>query len=741
MRIRQLTSVGVLILTLLLIVKSSAVAATFQQTTPLFQVQVLENANLREGPGESYPRIGGAKAGEQFDVVAENEAGDWYEIAAGYWISAALVQKVATIEALKSEQEPTPAKIIEPPQSPSQSTTQPVRLPDAHNPKKALVTTGIVDLAENELMRLGRGEIKDIAVSPDTRYFAVAASTGTWIYSFEQLDNGQLLRNTELSSAVAWSPDGQSLAVVNGDEDSDQTVSLINVADSTLLRSWGDVGEVWDISWSPNGQYVASCSGSFVDIRSAATGDVVSDITEETDFAGTLAWSPDSALIVSAGPNKTATVWDVATGEQLYSILEEDSNIWGTTVSWSPDGKSIAIGSFDGKTLVWDVQAREMRHDLSGSDEDWLADSINALSWSSDGSYLISASDEGDVVVRELATGTSIRKTELSLNWVTSLDFTTDGEELVSATSNGHVQIWDINLDRPYASLWGHADLDLASWLPSGKELLVRTQGTLQVVNAATGDLIRAINFPGDDMGNVVVSPNGAMAAVTDADGELVILDVANVRMINTLDTEDRFFWQLEWSPDQRYVAAARDDGTIVIWDIIASEVVKELSEHTKFILDLAWSPDGLHLVSASTDGTVLLWDALTWKVIDSSQASGHVAGVEWSPDGSLLMIDFTDEPATLQEFRGNIFFQFAPGSRFLTWSPDGRSVYLQHSDGSISAFCLPTWSDATSWHMEPIEAEVDMMWSPMGDSYIISTDDGTLRLFSGSAEVCDDPA
>ncbi|MBE2236164.1 MAG: SH3 domain-containing protein [Caldilineaceae bacterium] len=49
------------------------------------------NANLRQGPGTNYPVVGGVKAGAPLEIVAKNEAGDWYQLAAGNWIFAALV--------------------------------------------------------------------------------------------------------------------------------------------------------------------------------------------------------------------------------------------------------------------------------------------------------------------------------------------------------------------------------------------------------------------------------------------------------------------------------------------------------------------------------------------------------------------------------------------------------------------------------------------------------------------------
>ncbi len=54
--------------------------------------KVKRNANLRQGPGTNYPIVGGATAGQALEIVAKNQVGDWYQLADGNWIFAALVE-------------------------------------------------------------------------------------------------------------------------------------------------------------------------------------------------------------------------------------------------------------------------------------------------------------------------------------------------------------------------------------------------------------------------------------------------------------------------------------------------------------------------------------------------------------------------------------------------------------------------------------------------------------------------
>lgn len=53
---------------------------------------VIEEANLRAGPGTEYERVGSVAPGEVVALVGRNAAGDWYQLASGAWIAAFLVE-------------------------------------------------------------------------------------------------------------------------------------------------------------------------------------------------------------------------------------------------------------------------------------------------------------------------------------------------------------------------------------------------------------------------------------------------------------------------------------------------------------------------------------------------------------------------------------------------------------------------------------------------------------------------
>lgn len=57
-----------------------------------FNVIVVKAANLRSGPGTTFPVVGSAKPNQQLTITGKNAKGDWYQVGDGKWIAAFLVK-------------------------------------------------------------------------------------------------------------------------------------------------------------------------------------------------------------------------------------------------------------------------------------------------------------------------------------------------------------------------------------------------------------------------------------------------------------------------------------------------------------------------------------------------------------------------------------------------------------------------------------------------------------------------
>jgi hypothetical protein len=70
------------------------------------------------------------------------------------------------------------------------------------------------------------------------------------------------------------------------------------------------------------------------------------------------AFSPDGSRIVTASGDKTARIWDAASGREIAVLLGHDGGV--TSAVFSPDGSRIVTASQDNTARIWDAHLETM---------------------------------------------------------------------------------------------------------------------------------------------------------------------------------------------------------------------------------------------------------------------------------------------------------------------------------------------------------------------------------------------
>ena len=78
-----------------------------------------------------------------------------------------------------------------------------------------------------------------------------------------------------------------------------------------------------------------------------------------------VAFSPDGRLLATASFDKTARLWDPATGEHLRTLTGHDGEVLG--VAFSPDGRLLATASSDNTARLWDPATGKQLRTLTGT--------------------------------------------------------------------------------------------------------------------------------------------------------------------------------------------------------------------------------------------------------------------------------------------------------------------------------------------------------------------------------------
>jgi hypothetical protein len=169
--------------------------------------------------------------------------------------------------------------------------------------------------------------------------------------------DGALLRRIknvpERVHGIAFTPDGNLLAVSGGQPGVNGEVKLYNTADGSLNKTLLTTSDVcFRLAISPDGKKLAvACADHAVRIYDIATGSLDRVIDAHADWVISVAWSPDGKKIASGSRDHTARIFDVAEGELMASFLQHPEPI--NTVAFLPEGKSVGSGAQEKRLRRW----------------------------------------------------------------------------------------------------------------------------------------------------------------------------------------------------------------------------------------------------------------------------------------------------------------------------------------------------------------------------------------------------
>lgn len=169
-------------------------------------------------------------------------------------------------------------------------------------------------------------------------------------------------------NCVRWSNHGKYLASAGDDKNlmvwqlagrighhqaSHQQVQS-NVFESANVEQWrciatlnGHNGDILDLGWSTNDQYLASCSVDNMIIVWDASNfpQVLTKITGHTGLVKGVSWDPAGRYLASQSDDKTLRVWRTSDWREEAIVKEPFKECGGTThvlrLSWSPDGQTL----------------------------------------------------------------------------------------------------------------------------------------------------------------------------------------------------------------------------------------------------------------------------------------------------------------------------------------------------------------------------------------------------------------
>lgn len=198
-------------------------------------------------------------------------------------------------------------------------------------------------------------------------------------------------------NAIAFSPDGKTLAVGSGEPSRSGDITLWDVASGNLVRAMRD---------------------------------------RHSDTVLSLDFSPDGKLIASGGADKQLRVSEVASGKQLKVFEGHTHHVMGA--SWRADGRVLVSSGADNAAKVWDWIKGERRKNLDGWDKE-----VTSVRYLGTGTRLITTS--GDKQVRLIGEDGGAPSTLAgTADFMQACAVSRDGRWAAAGGEDGALRIWEI---------------------------------------------------------------------------------------------------------------------------------------------------------------------------------------------------------------------------------------------------------------------------------------------------------
>lgn len=228
-----------------------------------------------------------------------------------------------------------------------------------------------------------------------------------------------------------------------------------------------------------------------------------------------------------------------------------------------------------------------------------------------------------------------------------------------SGDGNGWVVKWNLR-NKDTAKLVAKVPSNIFSLhFISTHDLLVigSMQGTLYFIDTTINKLLE----PPLQLSNKSIfdiKQIGDYLYVTDGRGNINILSINSLQIIQTLNISRSSIRNIAIHPNQQTLALASSDHQVHIWEVTTRKVVQSLAHHRNSVFAAQYIQDGSYLLTASRDAHLAIWQCNKKYDLLQSLPAHHftINSLAYSPDKQYIATGSRDKSLKIWQAKANNF-------------------------------------------------------------------------------------
>ncbi len=431
-------------------------------------------------------------------------------------------------------------------------------------------------------------------------------------------------------TAVAFAPDGQRL--VTGAADGAAAVWNVHAVLPRMLAAEGEPAATLSVL-SRDGKRVALATQAndrpAIVVREMETGRVLRTLLGHDAAITSLAFSVDSAKLISGSEDKTARVWDL--NDEKFGELARFTGHAGPVrgVALSSDSSQALSGADDNTLKLWTVATGEEVKAFAGHTGPVTAVAFAAtnqpVSASADKSIRVWNPADG-AVVRSIATPAAVVEAAVSH----------DGARIAAAGDDKAVRVYQLDNSALLQTLNGHAAPAHSLAFSLDNSRLATGDNTAAFAwSMVDGRLLQVI--PLAQLTTAAYGPTPDSLLLADAQGGV---RVSALQFALPLVGTAQAVTDIVYHPAGQFIYASSADGAIRGYSP-ANGQQAFVANHGAAVHDLAISPDNQRLASAGEDKAIKLWNPGNGAQVQPPQVTGFASPVRsvcFSADGTRII-------------------------------------------------------------------------------------------------------